>query len=163
MIDNLEIMPLRVAGTAIYMTANPKEGAPAALINNLRHNKVVHKRIIFLTGRVEDVPFIKDELKRIEIKRLAQDCYQITICYGFHQHPNVKRMLEVAEKYLAFDYDANSTSFFLGRETLLAKDLGMSGWQVQIFTFLFRNASSPVTFFNIPPQRVIEIGEQIRL
>jgi len=162
-IDNLEIIPVRVAGTAIYMTSNPKEGAPAALINNLRHNKVVHERIIFLTGRVKDVPFIKDELKRIEIKMLAQNCYQMTICYGFHQHPNVKRMLEVAEKYLAFDYDANSTSFFLGRETLLAKDLGMSGWQVQIFTFLFRNASSPVTFFNIPPHRVIEIGEQIRL
>jgi KUP system potassium uptake protein len=163
LVNNVEIMPLRVKGTAIYMTSNLKQGVPAALINNLRHNKIAHERIIFLTGQVKDVPFIKDELKRIEIKALAENCYQMTLCYGFHQHPNVKRMLEVAEKYLDFQYDVNETSFFLGRETLLAKDLSLSGWQVQIFTFLFRNASSPVTFFNVPAQRVIEIGEQIRL
>lgn len=163
LINNVEIMPVRVKGTAIYMTSNPKQSAPAALINNLRHNKVVHERIIFLTGQVMDVPFIKDELKRVEVKTLSDNCYQITICYGFHQHPNMKRMLEVAEKYLGFQYDMKETSFFLGRETLLAKDLGLSGWQVQIFAFLFRNASSPVTFFNIPEHRVIEIGEQFRI
>ncbi len=162
-INNVEIMPVRVKGTAIYMTSNPKQGAPAALINNLRHNKVVHERVIFLTGQVQDVPFIKDELKRVEVKTLSDNCYQITIYYGFHQHPNMKRMLAVAEKYLGFQYDVQETSFFLGRETLLAKDLGLSGWQIQIFSFLFRNASNPVTFFNIPEQRVIEIGEQFRI
>ncbi len=162
-LNNSEINPVRVKGTAIYMTSNPKQGVPAALVNNLRHNKVIHERIIFLTGHVEDIPFIKEELKRITVKTLPANCYQITISYGFHQHPNVKRMLEVAEKYLGFEYDVKDTSFFLGRETLLAKDLGLSGWQVQIFAFLFRNASSPVTFFNIPEHRVIEIGEQFRI
>jgi KUP system potassium uptake protein len=162
-IDHSEITPTRIKGTAIFMTSTLKLGIPHALANNLKHNKVLHERIIFLTGQVEDVPFIKEELNRIQIKTLAENCYQITISYGFHQHPNIKRMLEVAEKYLDFAYDVNDTSFFLGRETLLAKDLGMSGWRIQIFTFLFRNGSSPVSFFNIPPHRVIEIGEQIRM
>jgi KUP system potassium uptake protein len=162
-IENNRIMPTRIKGTAIFLTANLKAGIPQALVNNLKHNKVLHERVIFLTGQVEDVPFIKDELKRIEIKELSKNCYQMTISYGFHQHPDIKRMLDVSEKYLNFAYDVNETSFFLGRETLLAKDLGMTDWQAQIFTFLFRNASNPVAFFNIPPHRVIEIGEQIRV
>lgn len=162
-IDNNHIIPTRIKGTAIFLTSNLKAGIPRALVNNLKHNKILHERVIFLTGRVEDVPFIKDELKRIEIKKLAHNCYQIIISYGFHQHPDIKRMLDVSEKYLDFDYDVNETSFFLSREILLAKDLGMSHWQVQIFAFLFRNARNPVAFFNIPPHRVIEIGEQIRV
>jgi KUP system potassium uptake protein len=156
-------MPTRIKGTAIFLTSNLKIGIPQALVNNLKHNKVLHERVIFLTGQVEDIPFIKEELNRIEIKMLAENFYQISISYGFHQHPDIKRMLDVAEKYLGFDYNVNETSFFLSKETLLAKDLEMSDWQAQIFAFLFRNASNPVAFFNIPPQRVIEVGEQIRV
>ncbi len=160
-IDNQSIMPERIEGTAVFLTSSFNAGIPQALVNNLKHNKVLHERVIFLTGRVEDVPFIQDELKRIEITPLSENCYQIVISYGFQQHPDIKRLLDVAEKYLDFDYNVNETSFFLSKETLLTKDLGMSSWQAQIFTFLFRNASNPVAFFNIPPQRVIEVGEQI--
>jgi KUP system potassium uptake protein len=162
-IDDDDIMPTRIAGTAIFMTANLKTCIPQALVNNLKHNKVLHERVIFLTGQVEDVPFIKDELSRISIKELGNNFYQITVSYGFHQHPDIKRMLDVAEKYLDFEYSVNETSFFLSKETLFAEDLGMMSWQVQIFSFLFRNATSPIAFFNIPPQRVIEVGEQIRV
>jgi KUP system potassium uptake protein len=163
MVENQAIMPARIQGTAIFLTSNLNAGIPQALVNNLKHNKVLHQRVIFLTGHVEDVPFIQEELKRIEITQLAENCYQIIISYGFHQHPDIKRLLDVAEKYLNFDYNVNETSFFLSKETLLAKDLGMSDWQAQIFAFLFRNASNPVAFFNLPPHRVVEVGEQIRV
>jgi KUP system potassium uptake protein len=162
-IDNDEIMPTRIEGTAIFMTSNLKAGIPQALVNNLKHNRVLHERVIFLTGQVEDIPFIKDELSRIKIKDLNHNFYQITVSYGFHQHPDIKRMLDVAEKYLDFEYNVNDTSFFLSKETLFAQNLGMMRWQLQVFTFLFRNATSPIAFFNIPPQRVIEVGEQIRV
>ena len=162
-IDGDEIIPTRIEGTAIFMTSNLKTGIPQALVNNLKHNRVLHERVIFLTGQVEDIPFIKDELSRIEIKDLNHNFYQITVSYGFHQHPDIKRMLDVAEKYLDFEYNVNDTSFFLSKETLFAQNLGMMRWQVQVFTFLFRNATSPIAFFNIPPQRVIEVGEQIRV
>ena len=162
-IENQQILPERIPGTAVFLTSTLNAGIPQALVNNLKHNKVLHERVVFLTGQVEDVPFIQDELKRIEIKPLAENCYQIIISYGFHQHPDVKRLLDVAEKYLDFAYNVNETSFFLSKETLLAKNLGMSHWRAQIFAFLFRNASNPVAFFNIPAQRVIEVGEQIRV
>ncbi|MEY4768982.1 MAG: hypothetical protein RL637_1621, partial [Pseudomonadota bacterium] len=86
-IERCEIIPQRVSGTAIFMISSLKSGIPHALANNLKHNKTLHQRIIFLTGEVIDVPFIKEELNRIEITLLSQDCYHITIRYGFHQHP----------------------------------------------------------------------------
>ena len=162
-LDNQTIMPKRIKGTAVFLMSNLNAGIPQALVNNLKHNKVLHERVIFLKAQVVDVPFIQNELERIAIKPLAENCYQIVISYGFQQHPDIKRLLDVAEKYLNFEYNVNETSFFLSKETLLAKDLGMNHWQTQIFSFLFRNASNPVTFFNIPPQRVIEVGEQINV
>jgi KUP system potassium uptake protein len=162
-IENNLVLPTRIKGTAVFLVPSLNSGIPQSLVNNLKHNKVLHDRIVFLTGQVADVPFIKDELNRIEIQELASNCYQITVSYGFHQHPDIKRMLDVAEKYLGFEYDVNETSFFVSKKTLVAKDLGMSDWQAQIFTFLFRNASNPVAFFNIPVHRVIEIGEHIQV
>lgn len=161
-IDEIEENPpLRVPGTAVFMTGNI-DAVPPALINNLRHNKVLHEEIVLLTVLTEERPRVPGK-HRIKVTPLGSGFYQATIHYGYMQSPNIPRALKRAKKKgLAFSI--KTASFFLGRERLLPKeDRGLAGWFGRIFAFLSRNALGATNFFGIPPSQVIELGEQIEV
>ncbi len=151
----------RVAGTAIYMTGDP-ETTPPAFVHNLRHNKVLHERVVFLSVRTEDVPRVPSDERR-EVLDLGRGFYQMIIRYGFMQTPRVPREIAVAEAG-GRTFEPEETSYFLGRETLFAtKRPGMALWRERLFVLMSRNARSATSFFEIPPERVVELGIQVEL
>jgi len=151
----------RVAGTAVYMTGDPAT-TPPAFSHNLRHNKVLHDRVLFVSVRTEDVPRI-DSDERPTISDLGRGFYQIVLRYGFMQTARVPRDLAVLEVG-GRPIEAEDTSYFLGRETLLPTELpGMALWRERLFALMSRNARSATAFFHIPPDRVVELGIQVEL
>jgi len=150
-----------VAGTAVYMTGDPAT-TPPAFSHNLRHNKVLHDRVLFVSVRTEDVPRI-DSDERPTITDLGRGFYQIVLRYGFMQTARVPRDLAVLEVG-GRGIEAEDTSYFLGRETLLPTKLpGMALWRERLFALMSRNARSATAFFHIPPGRVVELGIQVEL
>ena len=151
----------RVPGTAIFLVANP-EAVPHALLHNLTHNKVLHERVVFLTVTTRDVPWVAKE-DRVEVDSLGHDCFRIKLCFGFRDNPDVPKALKLCEsKGLVFN--ALETSFFLSRETVIpTPGIGMADWREKLFATMSRNAGSAVEFFNIPANRVIELGTQIEI
>jgi KUP system potassium uptake protein len=141
------------------MTGAP-EGIPHALLHNLKHNKVLHERVVLLTVLVEDVPQVP-ESQRIEVRPLAGRLYRVVIHYGFMETPNVPAALTLGEKDgLAFDL--MDTSFFLSRETLIPSALpGMALWREMLFSWMSRSAATAMNFFRLPPNRVVELGTQV--
>ncbi len=153
--------PLRVSGSAVFLTAD-RDGVPHALLHNLSHNKVLHERVIFLTVVTEDVPWVTRN-ERLNIETLGQDFYRLTIRYGFKQDQHIPRALEQCKGF-GLDFNMLETSFFLSRETLIPTRLpGMAIWREQLFITMARNASSAMTFFRLPTNRVLELGTQIEL
>jgi KUP system potassium uptake protein len=151
-----------VKGTAIFMTSNP-DGAPPAMLHHFKHNKVLHEKVVLLSIQTRHVPEISDIGRVEKVVDLGQGMYQVVVVYGFMQTPNVLEALELARKG-GLDIDANDTSFFLGRETLLITEKkGMARWRKQLFSFLSRNARPANAFFQIPSNRVVELGTQIEL
>ena len=152
---------LRVPGTAVFMD-RVSSGTPPALLQNLRHNKAMHERVVFLTVATETVPFVSRR-KRVEVETLKEGFYRITLRYGFMQDPDVPRALEGAQVG-GRKFDLMDTTFFLGRETLIAHGtLGMAVWREKLFALMSRNATSAMAFFRLPPNRVIELGAQIEI
>lgn len=153
--------PHRVPGTAIFMVANP-DAVPRALLHNLAHNKVLHERVVFLTVVIEDVPWVPFS-ERVEQEALGNGCWRIKMHFGFKNRPDVPQALELCRSHgLAFEM--METSFFLSRETLIpVGGAGMALWRERLFATLARNASSVVEYFNIPTNRVIELGTQIEI
>jgi KUP system potassium uptake protein len=152
---------LRVPGTAIFMD-RVSSGTPPALLQNLRHNKAMHERVVFLTVATEPVPFVSRR-KRVEVETLKEGFYRITLRYGFMQDPDVPRALEGAQ-VAGRKFDLMDTTFFLGRETLIPHGtLGMAVWREKLFALMSRNATGAVAFFRLPPNRVIELGAQIEI
>jgi KUP system potassium uptake protein len=153
--------PLRVPGTAIFMTGNP-EGTPPALLHNLKHNKVLHEQVVLLTIASEEVPHVAAE-ERVEVEPLEQGFVRVVARYGFIENPNIPDILKrCREKGLQFQL--MGTSFFLGRETLIpSKKPGMAMWREALFSWMSRNARSATAFFRIPPNRVVELGTQVEL
>jgi KUP system potassium uptake protein len=153
--------PTRVPGTAVFLTA-AAEGVPHALLHNLNHNKVLHERIVLLTVSTIDIPHVPDE-ERVEVQALGNDFYRLIVRYGFKDDPDVPRALELASAK-GFKFEMLETSFFLSRQTLIAKvGPGMALWQEKLFALMSRNASSATTFFKIPANRVVELGTRIEL
>ncbi len=151
----------RVGGTAVYMTGDPTT-TPPAFVHNLRHNKVLHDRVLFVSVRTEDVPRVPSD-ERPTITDLGRGFYQIVLHYGFMQTARVPRDLAVLEVG-GRGFDAEETSYFLGRETLLPTRLpGMALWRERLFAVMSRNARSATAFFHIPPERVVELGIQVEL
>jgi KUP system potassium uptake protein len=149
----------RVPGTAVFLTGT-REGIPHALLHNLKHNKVLHERVVLLTVLVEEVPHIL-ESKRIEVQPLAGRLYRVIVRYGFMQTPNVPAALTLGEK-AGLAFDLMDTSFFLSRETLIPSAIpGMALWREALFSWMLRNAATAMNFFRLPPNRVIELGTQI--
>lgn len=153
--------PTRVPGTAVFLTT-ATEGVPHALLHNLNHNKVLHERILLLTVLTEEVPHVADE-ERIEVTPLSGDFFRVVVRYGFKDQPDVPAALELGKAH-GLDVRMMETSFFLSRQTLvpkLGKDMAL--WREKIFALMSRNASSATGFFNIPANRVVELGTRVEL
>ena len=154
--------PVRVPGTAVFLTSTPG-AVPHALLHNLAHNKVLHERVVFLTVIVEDVPWVPVK-ERVHIEDLRNNCFQLTVHFGFKDSPDVMQALELCRKH-ELEFRTLETSFFLSRETVIAsmRVAGMALWRERLFATLARNAVSPVEYFNLPANRVIEVGTQIEI
>jgi KUP system potassium uptake protein len=151
--------PHRAPGTAMFLTANP-DLAPVALMHNLKHNKVLHERNVLLTIETAETPRVR-EADRVRLEDIGQDFRRVTLRYGFMESPNVPKTLAQCKR-LGLKFDIMSTSFFLGRRTVVPDARsGMPLWQDNLFIFLMRNAASPIDFFKIPPGRVVELGAQV--
>ena len=152
--------PLRVPGTAVFMSSSP-EGVPYALLHNLKHNKVLHETVVLMTVATEPVPRVAPE-KRREVRRLGDGLYRVILHYGFMENPNVPRALKSCSRDL--DISLPRTTFFLSRETILPSPAPrLPLWRLRLFTGMARNTVSAVSFFRLPPDRVVEIGVQITL
>lgn len=151
--------PMRVAGTAIFLTATP-EIAPSALMHNLKHNKVLHERVVILSVVTGDTPRIPAS-KRHEIEKLSDDFTRVTLRYGYMESPRVPAALASLRK-AGLKFDIMTTSFFLGRWTIKpAPNSGMPVWQDKLFIALARQAANATDFFSIPSDRVVELGAQV--
>jgi KUP system potassium uptake protein len=151
--------PPRVPGTAVFMTS-ANEGAPVVLLHHLKHNKVLHEKVILLSIRTADTPDV-DEEESLQVEELGQGFYRVTATYGFMETPNVPDIMRFLGTRRVRTRP-NETSFYLGRERLLATgDSRMVGWRKKLFILMSRNARSATEFFSIPPNRVVELGTQI--
>lgn len=151
----------RVPGTAVFMTSTAT-GVPHALLHNLKHNKVLHERILILTVFIDEIPFIDME-DRIEVVDLGENFYRMILRYGFMQQPDVPATLKIVEN-CGPQIKMMDTSFFLARQTLLASDRpGMAIWREKLFAWMLRNAESAMEFFKLPTNRVVELGSQVEI
>jgi len=158
-----EYPPSRVPGTAIFMTMN-SGNVPPALLHNLKHNKVLHDHVLFLTILVADVPYVSPE-ERFVVEKLSASSWTATVTYGFKEDPDVPEALRlVAEAYPELDLEPMRTSFFLSRQTVVAaKKPALSRWRRAVFSFMARNSTRSTKFFKIPANRVVEMGMQVEL
>ena len=154
--------PLRITGTAVFLTSTPG-AVPHALLHNLVHNKVLHERVVFLTVVIRDVPWVPPK-ERVSIEDLGNNCFQLTVYFGFKDRPDVMQALEQCREH-ELEFRPLETSFFLSRETVVAsiRYEGMALWRERLFSTMARNAGSPVEYFNLPTNRVIELGTQIEI
>lgn len=155
--------PARVQGTAIFMTMNAGN-VPPALLHNLKHNKVLHDHVLFLSIRVADVPYVSED-ERFEMHKISASSWQASINYGFKEDPDVPDALrQVAEAYPEIDLEPMRTSFYLSRQTVVAaRRPAMARWRRALFAFMARNSTRSTRFFKIPPNRVVEMGMQVEL
>src|SRR4051794_30448539 len=151
----------RVPGTAVFMTSSAS-GVPHALLHNLKHNKVLHERVVLLTVRIEDVPYVSEE-KRLEMKDYGSGFYRVKLRYGFMEEIDVPSAL-LQLKGCGPVCKMMDTSFFLARQTLLASSRpGMAIWREKLFAWMLRNAESAMEFFKLPTNRVVELGSQVEI
>jgi KUP system potassium uptake protein len=154
--------PVRVAGTAIFLTVDPK-GVPKALLHNLKHNRVLHERTVVLSVQTQDEPYV-DEAKRADIIGHEGGIWHVLLHFGFSETPDVPKAISKL-KIPGFVPDPMQITYFLGREAIVVgrERKGMLKWRKLLFTFLFNNAVSPTDFFRLPPDRVVEIGAKTEL
>jgi KUP system potassium uptake protein len=151
----------RVPGTAVFMTS-AADGVPHALLHNLKHNKVIHDRVILLTVKISNAPFVEDAI-RVQTEDLGHGFHRVVMKYGFMEEINVPEAL------LKLDccgpaFKMMDTSFFLSRQTLLASERpGMAIWREKLFSWMLRNAESAMEFFRLPTNRVVELGSQVEI
>jgi KUP system potassium uptake protein len=154
-------MPQRVEGTAIFMSGNLNI-APSALLHNLKHNQVLHRRILILSVVTEDVPHVP-MAQRSELADLGEGIFQLVLHYGFMDEPDVPGVLAALE-IGGKPFKMMETTFFLGRETIIPSEKpGMAIWRERLFRLMSRNARTATSFFGLPPNRVVELGMQIKI
>ena len=152
---------LRVPGTAVFLTGN-QDYLPNALLHNLKHNKVLHERVVFLTVTAEDEPAVSAG-ERATVTEMSPGIHRVNLRYGFMESPNVPRALEECRAQ-GLVLEPMQTSYFLGRETLVPAAMPkMSGWRHWLFMVMARNAQSATEFFRIPPDRVVELGVRVAI
>ena len=165
--------PVRVPGVAVFMTSD-LSGAPPVLLHHLKHNKVLHEKVILMCVATQEIPQVASG-ERIEFNDLGAGIYTVVATYGFMESPNVPDILAHLEPY-GITARVNETSFYLGRETVIptkasparraaltARGLWMAVWRKKIFMVMTNNARSATAFFGLPPNRVVELGAQIQL
>ena len=153
--------PIRVPGTAVFMTAQPR-GTPPALAHNLRYNKILHEHVIVLSVSTGQTPYVaaKDQLS---VEKLGNGVYDIRIRYGFMQDPNVPETLNRARS-MGVEMDPEDTIYFLGRETIIVTERpGMAMWRERLFVLMSRNSVRATAYFRLPLERVVELGVQVEL
>lgn len=152
---------VKVPGTAIFM-ASSTAGVPSALLHNIKHNKVLHERVVILTINIVDEPYVDPEA-RCEMIDLGDGFYRAVLHYGFMEETDVPLGLKQMER-CGGEFDMMQTSFFLSRQTLLpSKKPGMPIWREKIFAWLLRNSASAMDFFKLPTNRVVELGSQVEI
>jgi KUP system potassium uptake protein len=152
---------IRVPGIAVFMTGQA-DYVPHALLHNLKHNKVLHERVLFVTVLNEDIPTVAED-RRMEVQELAPQIHRVILRYGFQESPNIPRDLAVLRER-GIEFDAMQASYFLGRETLVAAVVPkMSRWRQWLFTIMSRNAVPATEFFRIPSDRVVELGARVAI
>ncbi len=153
--------PLRVPGTAVFMTSDPS-GVPVVLLHHLKHNKVLHETVVIMSIEGEEIPQVSPA-ERVTVQSLGDGLYSVIGRFGFMETPNVPALLALVEAQGLRARPAE-TSFYLGRETLLADGRSpLSRWRKVLFIVMARNAQSATAFFNLPPNRVLELGAQIQV
>lgn len=150
----------RVGGTAVFLSG-ASSLTPTSLLHNLKHNKVLHERMLFLTILSELHPYVRPE-NRLQVEKLAEHVWRITGHYGFMEQPDVPALLRACSDY-DLHFDPMQTSYFLGRETIIPTNRSLAFWRSKLFSIMSRNAQSAVAYYNIPPSRVVEFGIQIEL
>ncbi|MBS0319537.1 MAG: potassium transporter Kup [Proteobacteria bacterium] len=161
-IDGIAVAPpTRVEGTAVFLTSTPRR-VPHALLHNLKHNKVLHERVVFLTIVIRDEPYVDDH-DRIEVSPLGCDFYRLIAHYGFKDEPDIPTLLEQAT-HEGFPFEMMETSFFVSRETLIPTvGTGMAMWRERLFASMAKNAVKASDFFHVPTNRVVELGTQVEI
>jgi KUP system potassium uptake protein len=152
----------RVKGTAVYMSSRT-DVVPVPLLHNLKHNKVLHERVVLLHVTTERKPRL-DALQRVEAKTLDENFFAVNVRYGFMEQPNIPRALLLESLTLPIEFDMMDTSFFVGRLTIVP--VGISKWRMlklEIYEIMHRNALPATEFFQIPPGRVVELGGQVEV
>ena len=160
-LEDLESHPVtRVPGTAIFMFGD-RHGTPPALLHNLKHNKVLHERVVVLMVETQETPHVPEE-ERLELDVVGKDFYRLIVKYGFMDEPNIPKALERRIDHLAFK--PMDVSYFLGRERIIATPKpGMAIWREKLFGWMSRNARPATSFFCLPPDQVVELGAQVEL
>jgi KUP system potassium uptake protein len=154
--------PHRVGGTAVFMTGNVNT-VPVALLHNLKHNRILHERVVFLKISIWDVPYVADE-KRLTLKDMSGNVYLLRAAFGFKEAPEINKVLDLAARQFGMEFDLMDTSFFLARDTVVpSKLLGMSLWREQLFAWMYQNGAKPSDFFHIPANRVVELGTKVEI
>jgi len=154
--------PVRVPGTAVFMSGSGA-GVPPALTHNLKHNQVLHERVILLTARTQQVPRV-DPGDRVQVEPLTCGFWRATVDFGFMEEPNVPEALQLMSR-AGLQVDPRAVTYFLGRETLIAskKVPGMALWREKLFVTMSRNAMNATNYFSLPPDRVVELGTQLEI
>jgi KUP system potassium uptake protein len=151
----------QVPGTAIFMNSG-SSGTPSALLHNIKHNKVLHERVVVLTVAIGDIPYV-DEEGRVEVIPLGDGFYRVILHYGFMEETDVPAALARLDM-CGGPFEMMQTSFFLSRQTLLsAEKPGMAIWREKLFAWMMRNAATPMEFFRLPTNRVVELGSQVEI
>jgi KUP system potassium uptake protein len=155
------VRPVRVPGTAVFMTAQPT-GTPPALAHNVRYNKVLHEQVIVLTVSTAQQPHVMPE-ERITVEPLGHDLFNVRVQYGFMEDPDIPAALEqVSQRGVPIDFA--DLTYFLGRETIIVtRRKGMAVWREHLFVLMARNAVRATAFFRLPPERVVELGVQVEM
>ena len=163
-LDSLFVSPpQRVAGTAVFLTSTP-DATPHALLHSLKHYRVLHERNVFMTVEFRDVPWVAFD-QRIACDALGHDCWRVTVRYGFMNRPDIGAALALCGP-AGLELDPMEVSYFLSREKIVASDEpkgGIARWRDRVFAMMARNAGSVTDFFNIPPNRVVELGTRVEI
>ena len=153
--------PIRVEGTAVFLTAHV-DYVPVAMLHNLKHNKILHERVIFLKISIWDVPFVEEE-QRITFKDLGNQMYLVRAIYGFKETPDALKIIDDLKAY-GIECESMDTSYFLARDSVIPSAIpGMAIWREKIFAWMYQNAAKPSDFYQIPTNRVVELGAKIEI
>ena len=154
--------PVRVSGTAVFLTSEP-EAAPNALLHNLKHNKVLHERNLFVTVKHHEVPWVGFD-SRLQVESLGHNCWQVSLHFGFKNEPDVPEALKLLATRRGLDIDEMDTSYFLSRDIVIPTiGSGMALWREKLFSSMHRNAAAAADFLHLPTNRIVELGSKVEM